>query len=129
MGQMYSDAGLTMDEFHTGGDEVPEGAWTKSPLALALMKQHPEIKEVQNLQSWFFRELVKRLKPKNLQLHGWEEVFMKKTSDGWQPNAEFTVLEPSYSGIIYRHPDLGYRIVMWYDVVLCNVSNFYFDLP
>jgi hexosaminidase len=131
MAQMYADAGLKMDEFHTGGDEVPEGAWAKSPLALALMKQHPEIKEVQNLQSWFFKELVKRLKPKNLQLHGWEEVFMKKTSDGWQPNAEFTGdrTVPYIWNNLFDHPDLGYRLAnAGYDVVLCNVSNFYFDL-
>ena len=27
---MYAEAGLKLDVFHTGGDEVPEGAWTKS---------------------------------------------------------------------------------------------------
>ncbi|MEJ7643663.1 MAG: family 20 glycosylhydrolase [Chryseolinea sp.] len=131
MAQMYTDAGLTMDEFHTGGDEVPEGAWTKSPMALKLMKEHPEIKHIQNLQSYFFRQLNKRLKPKNLKLHGWEEVFMTKTNDGWQPNAEFTNAGaiPYIWNNLFDHPDLGYRLAnAGYDVVLCNVSNFYFDL-
>ena len=52
------EAGLKMDEFHTGGDEVPEGAWTKSPLAAELMKKHPEIRDPKNLQTYFFRELL-----------------------------------------------------------------------
>ena len=48
---MYKEAGLTLDVFHTGGDEVPEGAWTKSPLAAELMKNHPEIRDPKNLQA------------------------------------------------------------------------------
>src|SRR5690606_12014854 len=30
---MYAEAGLVLDEIHAGGDEVPEGAWTGSPMA------------------------------------------------------------------------------------------------
>src|SRR5690606_31805629 len=63
--KMYKEAGLVLDEFHTGGDEVAEGAWTKSPMALELMKEHPDIKDPKNLQTYFFRELVKRLKKRN----------------------------------------------------------------
>src|SRR5690606_5494836 len=39
---MYKEAGLTMDTFHTGGDEVAEGAWTKSPMAQKLISEHAE---------------------------------------------------------------------------------------
>jgi hexosaminidase len=129
---MYQEAGLTLDEFHTGGDEVPEGAWTKSPLALALLKDHPEIKDPQNLQTFFFRELVKRLKKRNLRAHGWEEVALMKTPDGeYVPNPEFAKdkVVPYIWNNMFDHPDLGYRLAnAGYDVVLCNVSNFYFDL-
>jgi hexosaminidase len=51
---MYQEAGLKMDEFHSGGDEVPEGAWTKSPLAADLMKKNPDIRDPKNLQTYFF---------------------------------------------------------------------------
>lgn len=129
---MYSEAGLTLDEFHSGGDEVPEGAWTKSPLAIALMKQHPEIRDPHNLQTYFFRELLKRLKNRNLQIDGWEEVFMVKAPDGnYQTNEEFVGqrVVPFIWNNMFDHPDLGYRLAnAGYDVVLCNVSNFYFDL-
>ena len=129
---MYKEAGITLDEFHTGGDEVPEGAWTKSPIAQALMKQHPEIGETQNLQAYFFRELINRLKNRNLQIDGWEEVALMKTSDGsYQPNPDFAGqrVVPYIWNNIFDHPDLGYRLANeGYEVVLCNVSNFYFDL-
>lgn len=128
---MYKAAGLSLDEFHTGGDEVPEGSWTKSPLALALLKEHPEIKDPRNLQTYFFRELVKRLKKKNLRIHGWEEVALLKTEDGsYVPNPEFA--KEDVIPYIWNNtfdPDLGYRLAnAGYEVVLCNVSNFYFDL-
>jgi hexosaminidase len=50
---MYQEAGLKLDIFHTGGDEVPEGSWTKSPLASALMAKQPDIKDPKNLQAYF----------------------------------------------------------------------------
>ncbi|MDH4091035.1 MAG: carbohydate-binding domain-containing protein [Cyclobacteriaceae bacterium] len=129
---MYNEAGLVLDEFHTGGDEVPEGAWTKSPLAAALMKDHPEIGDPQNLQTYFFRELLKRLKSRNFQIDGWEEVVQVKMTDGKRtPNAEFATQKvvPFIWNNLADHPDLGYRLAnAGYTVVLCNVSNFYFDL-
>ncbi|MBL0739655.1 family 20 glycosylhydrolase [Chryseolinea lacunae] len=128
----YKDAGLTLDEFHTGGDEVAEGAWTRSPLAAELLKQHPEIRDPKNLQTYFLRELVKRLKSRNLQLDGWEEVALVKTESGkYEPNPEFAKanIVPYIWNNIFDYPDLGYRLAnAGYNVVLCNVSNFYFDL-
>jgi hexosaminidase len=129
---MYTEAGLKLDEFHTGGDEVPEGAWTKSPLAADLMERHPEIRDPKNLQTYFFRELTKRLKKRNLQLHGWEEIALMKTENGkYIPNPEFAGqnVVPYIWNNMFDYPDLGYRLAnAGYDVVLCNVSNFYFDL-
>jgi hexosaminidase len=129
---MYAEAGLKLDEFHTGGDEVPEGAWTKSPLASDLMKKHPEIRDPKNLQTYFFRELTKRLKARKLQIHGWEEVALMKTENGkYIPNPEFAGQDvvPYIWNNMFDYPDLGYRLAnAGYDVVLCNVSNFYFDL-
>lgn len=131
-GKMYKDAGLTMHEFHAGGDEVADGAWTKSPHALDLMQKHPEIKNVKNIQAYFFRELLKRLEKKGLEIHGWEEAFLIKDSTGkLAPNAEFAgkPVVPYIWNNLFDYPDLGYRLAnQGYNIVLCNVSNFYFDL-
>ncbi|MCC6288791.1 MAG: carbohydate-binding domain-containing protein [Chitinophagaceae bacterium] len=131
-GKMYKEAGLVMHEFHAGGDEVADGAWTKSPHALELLKQHPEIKNAKNIQAYFFRELLKRLEKKGLEIHGWEEAFLIKDSTGkLAPNAEFASkpVVPYIWNNMFDYPDLGYRLAnQGYNIVLCNVSNFYFDL-
>ncbi|MFT3947272.1 MAG: family 20 glycosylhydrolase [Agriterribacter sp.] len=130
--RMYKEAGLVMHEFHAGGDEVADGAWTKSPHALELLQQHPEIKNVKNIQAYFFRALLKRLEKKGLEIHGWEEAFLIKDSTGrLAPNAEFAgkPVVPYIWNNMFDYPDLGYRLAnQGYNIVLCNVSNFYFDL-
>ncbi|GAB2769144.1 family 20 glycosylhydrolase [Rhabdobacter roseus] len=132
MAKMYREAGLTMDVIHAGGDEVPEGAWTQSPLAAQLLKQHPEVGDPHNLHAYFFKKLLARLQKRNLTVHGWEEVALLKMPDGsYQANPEF-----AGQGVaiyiwnnLFDYPDLGYRLANAnYPVILCNVSNFYFDL-
>lgn len=128
--KMYKEAGLTLDLFHIGGDEVAEGAWTQSPLAQALLKKDPSIGDPHNLQAYFIRRLLPRLQKRNLQVHGWEEIALKKTANGYQPNLEFA--DKNVVPYIWNNlsdADLGYRLAnAGYPVVLCNVSNFYFDL-
>ncbi|MCO5240113.1 MAG: carbohydate-binding domain-containing protein [Chitinophagaceae bacterium] len=130
--KMYEEAGLKMDVFHAGGDEVAEGAWTQSPEALELLSKHPEIKDPKNLQAYFFGELLKRMEKRNLEIHGWEEVALIKDATGkYIPNPEFAnknVVSYIWNNL-FDYPDLGYRLAnAGYKVVLCNVSNFYFDL-
>lgn len=129
--KMYKEAGLPMDVIHAGGDEVPEGAWTKSPIAAKLLTANPSIKDPKNLQAYFFRNLLKRLKKRNLEVHGWEEVALTKSADGrYRPNPEFVgqAVVPYIWNNLFD-PDLGNRLAnAGYPVILCNVSNFYFDL-
>lgn len=129
--KMYAEAGLKLDVFHAGGDEVAEGAWTKSPLAAQLLKENPAIKDPKNLQTYFFGRLLKRLEKRNLEIHGWEEVALNKSADGkYIPNPEFVgrKVVPYIWNNIYDL-DLGNRLAnAGYPVVLCNVTNFYFDL-
>ena len=132
MAKMYQQAGLKMDVIHAGGDEVPEGAWTKSPLAAKLMQENPSIKDPRNLQAYFFGKLTERLKSRNLTIHGWEEVALVKGEDGsYGPNPAFANknVVPYIWNNLFDYRDMGYRLAnMGYPVILCNVSNFYFDL-
>ncbi|GAB3257584.1 family 20 glycosylhydrolase [Larkinella harenae] len=129
--KMYAEAGLKLDTFHAGGDEVAEGAWTKSPQAAQLLKENPSVKDPKNLQSYFFGRLLKRLEKRNLTIHGWEEVALIKSPEGkYLPNPEFVgkKVVPYIWNNIYDL-DLGNRLAnAGYPVVLCNVTNFYFDL-
>lgn len=130
--KMYQEAGLTLTKIHAGGDEVPEGAWTASPLASELLKQLPDIDDPKNLQAYFFRKLLKRLEKLNVEVHVWEEMALKKTAEGgYVPNLEFVgkKVVPYIWNNMFDYPDLGYQLAnVGYEVVLCNVSNFYFDL-
>ncbi|WP_373515063.1 family 20 glycosylhydrolase [Persicitalea sp.] len=132
MAKMYQEAGLKMDVIHAGGDEVPEKVWTASPMADKLMKDNPSIKDPKNLQAYFFEKLVGRMKKKGLTVHGWEEVALLKAEDGsYQPNAAFAdgSVVPYIWNNLFDYKDLGYRLAnAGYPVILCNVSNFYFDI-
>ncbi|MGA0555243.1 family 20 glycosylhydrolase [Larkinella sp. VNQ87] len=129
--KLYQQAGLKLDTFHAGGDEVPEGVWTKSPQAAQLLKENPAVKDPKNLQSYFFGKLLKRLEKRNLSIHGWEEVALTKSPEGkYLPNPAFVGknVVPYIWNNIYDL-DLGNRLAnAGYPVVLCNVTNFYFDL-
>lgn len=129
---MYKEAGLKLTKIHAGGDEVPEGAWTQSPMAAELLKQLPDINDPKNLQAYFFRKLLTRLEKLDVEVHVWEEMALTKTPDGaYIPNPEFVGkrVVPYIWNNMFDYPDLGYQLAnAGYEVVLCNVSNFYFDL-
>lgn len=129
---MYEEAGAPLEIFHTGGDEVPEGSWTESPMIDALLETMPEITDPKNLQAYFFERAIEILYDRGLKAAGWEEVALLKDETGaYVPNPQFadgTVI-PYIWNSLWGHQDLGYRLAnMGYPVVLCHVSNFYFDL-
>ena len=129
---MYTEAGVEFTILHTGGDEVASGAWTQSPECLKLLKLHPEITNARNLQALFFNRILGMFAKYNLKIGGWEEVALNKDSAG------NVTVNPEFAGknvIPYvwdntgNNIDLGYRIAnAGYPVVLCNVTNLYFDL-
>jgi hexosaminidase len=129
---MYEEAGLKMTIFNTGGDEVPKGAWEKSPLCIELMKTLPEIKDARQLQGYFLEKAMAIFEKYGLQVTGWEEVVLNKD------NANIVTVNPKFLSknvvpLVWDNTDenidLGYRIAnAGYPVVLCNVTNLYFDL-
>lgn len=132
LAEMYRQAGAPFQFIHTGGDEVPSGAWTKSPMCAVFLGQHPEIGGPENLQAYFFERLVSILKPYHLMIGGWEEVALKRGGErGYMPNPSLTGQQvvPYVWNSLGDNLDLGYRLAnTGYPVVLCFVKNFYFDL-
>ncbi len=129
---MYEKAGQTLKTLHAGGDEVPHGSWSGSPICADFLKYHPEIGSAENLQAYFEGRLFEILRKKELIMAGWEEIAMKKNDQGvWIPNPEFVGegMLPFVWNSLDDNLDLGYRLAnAGYPVVLCNVTNFYFDL-
>jgi len=129
--QMYAEAGVPLEIFHTGGDEVPEGVWTQSPLCAKLMEGMPEIRDPKNLQSYFLKRAVEILKARNLKAGGWEEVALLKNEEGkYVPNPAFAggdVIPWAWNNL-GQWANLSYRLAnAGYPVVMCDVSNFYMD--
>ena len=129
---MYQEAGLKLTTFNTGGDEVPNGAWAKSPLCIELMKTLPEIKDARQLQGYFLEKALAIFEKYNLEVAGWEEIALNKDSqNNIQVNPKFK--EKKVLPLVWdntgKNIDLGYRIAnAGYKVILCNATNLYFDL-
>ena len=127
---MYKEAGLTMDVIHMGGDEVPTGAWTGSAPANELFNKNPSWDTYKNLHAYFIRTVLPSLQKRGLAIHGWEEAALwYKKDGGYSVNPEFAGKVTPYIWNNLYDPDLGYRMAnAGYQVVLCNVTNFYFDM-
>lgn len=129
---MYAEANAPLDILHIGGDEVPAGAWTKSPMIDELMKTRPDLKVHANMHKYFTERALEIFAARNLQMAGWEEVGMYRT----ETNAH--AVFPGFAGgkvipyawnSLWGQQDLAYRFAnAGFPVVLCHVTNFYFDL-
>jgi hexosaminidase len=129
---MYKEANVPLRMFHTGGDEVPAKAWTGSPLCKEFLKNHPEIKDTRNLQGMFFGQMEAALTQRGLATGAWEEAVMVFQEGGsWYANPKYANKQvyPYVWNSLWGNQDLGYRLLnSGYPAILCNVTNFYFDL-
>jgi hexosaminidase len=129
---MYREAGLELTMLHTGGDEVPAGSWTGSPICREFLNAHPEVGGPAGLQAWFGAQLMEMLAGKGILMAGWEEAALLKDERGrWIPNEELNggQVVPYVWNSLGSYLDLGNRVAnAGFPVVLCNVDNFYFDL-
>ena len=129
---MYEEAELSLTIFNTGGDEVPVGAWEGSPLCREFLKEHPEIENPRHLHAFFVERTLEMLEKYDLMVTGWEEAVLNKDNEGnISINQELlgTDILPLVWDNTGDNLDLGYRIAnTGYPIVICNVSNLYFDL-
>ena len=136
---MHNEAGMPLKTIHVGGDEVPQGVWEKSPIAQNLLKSLPKDKyrQISDLWLYYWDKVYNILKQRNLYLSGWEEIGMRESKvDGnkvMMVNPEFannnfhTYVWNTVVG--WGAEDLPYRLANGgYKVILCPVSNVYFDL-
>lgn len=129
---MYQEAGLELKTFHTGGDEVPNKAWSASPICKAYLEANPHIGHVRNLHKDLLRRILGLLEARGIAAGGWEEVALEYDSEGKASvHADFAEkgLIPYIWNNLWGQQDLGYRMAnRGYPIVLCPVTNLYFDL-
>lgn len=129
MDKMYRDAGLKLDVFHLGGDEVANGAWEGSPIVSQFMKDK-NIDKIRDLKDYFIAEVLKTFKRKDIQLGAWQEVALLRDGSVNERFADSNVLSYCWSTIPeWKSDEVPYSLAnKGYPIILCNVTNFYFDL-
>src|SRR5690606_40381429 len=74
--QMYRKAGLKLETFHMGGDEVGAGSWTASPACEALFASEAGVSGVADLKPYFVSRVAALSNQRGLALAGWEDGLM-----------------------------------------------------
>jgi hexosaminidase len=133
---IHKEAGVPLRHLHMGGDEVPGGVWERSPAAQAFLKEKG-LSSVDELWFVFYGRVEQILKAHGIPLSGWEEIAVRKTKRDGQP---VLVPNPMFAARGWRAyvwnnvpgwgaEDLAYRLANGgFEVVLCPVTNLYFDL-
>jgi hexosaminidase len=132
---LYRAAGVPLSVIHTGGDEVPAGAWLGSPRCRERMQAHGW-SDVSELREDFVQRCRAILARHGLAYAGWDETALVRASDGQDrllPNPRFA--GPGFHVYVWNNgwgsgqEDCAYRLAdAGYDVVLASPANLYFDL-
>lgn len=128
--RMYEKAGVKLSVVHIGGDEVPRGAWSGSPICREFMDRNG-FADTHALKDHFVRWLYGELDAEGIRLAGWQEIVM--LPDGRHVNRELpgrrilsygwnTLPSEGFDEVPYALANAGYP------VILCNVTNLYLDL-
>jgi hexosaminidase len=131
---MHREAGAPLHTIHVGGDELPRGAWEKSPASRALMRKQ-NLETTADLWDYFYDRVDGMLKKHGLYASGWEEMAARVTSLRGEskliPNPLFT--QRRFSAYVWNNTegaeDLAYRLAnAGYDIVLAPVTKMYMDM-
>ena len=110
-------AGLFPGPFiHIGGDECPKDRWLACPRCQALMKAE-NLKNGEELQSYFIKRIGKFLESKHRRMIGWDEIL----EGGLAPNATVMSWRGMGGGIAAAKAG--------HDVVMAPTAWTYFDYP
>ena len=133
---MYREAGVPMEIFHAGGDEVPFGAWQKSPICQRFIKETASVNSSDDLHQYYLLNLLNILRKYNVRLGGWEEIVLKHGPDGHNTTEiDMTLVADGVIPYVWNatwgdgREDMVYKLAnVGYDVVMCNSSAYYFDM-
>lgn len=131
--EMYREAGVPLYTIHIGGDEVPEGAWEGSPICTAFREENGLEEGAAGLMDYFLEKTGQILNERNLILSGWEEIVLEKDETGKRipkpPRKGNRLQVYIWDNFTSNNQDIGDKVAnAGYPVVLCSVTNFYFEL-
>ena len=133
---MYGEAGAPLTTIHTGGDEVPVGVWTKSPICDDFYANNDSINDAEDLKSYFLARLVGIMEKHDLATAAFEDATLTEVEKDGEITKDIryqfsSTVRPYIWNSVWGwgHEDLGYRLAnAGFKTVLGNVTNFYYDL-
>lgn len=131
--QMYRKAGLRLQTFHMGGDEVGAGSWTASPVCDALFASETGVAGAADLKPYFVGKVAELANKRGLAVAGWEDGLMYDAVNTFN-RAEFnnkSVIANAWDNIWeWGVADRAYRLANdGYQVILSSATHLYFDHP
>ena len=133
---MYKDAGVEMEKFGVAADELPYGAWQKSPICDSFMRDNSIVGDYNSLYTMMQRRVYDKISSYGSTMTGWDDIVLRLT----ERNQSETLIKDFFEGddillyvwnndwgggrqdMIYKYANLGYKTIM------SNSSAFYFDM-
>jgi len=133
---MYKDAGIEMAKFGVAADELPYGAWQKSPMCDSFMNENSISGDYNALYELMQRRIYNKISSYGATMTGWDDILLKLT----EKNQSETQIKDFFKDddillfvwkndwgegrqdMIYKYANLGYKTIM------SNSSAFYFDM-
>jgi len=131
---LHRAAGVPLRTLHVGGDELPLGAWEKSPASQSMMARH-RLQTTADLWNYFYDRVDAILRREGIATAGWEELGthaeLSASKRKQVPNPHFT--QRGFKVYVWNNTgdaaDLGDRLAdAGYDIVLAPATRFYLDL-
>lgn len=131
---LHKKAGVALHTIHVGADELPNGAWEKSPATLALMKRE-KLASTAEVWDYFYDRVDRMLRQRGLFASGWEELGARKVKLHGEnkliPNPVFT--QRRFNLYVWNNlddaEDLAYRMAnAGYRTILAPATHLYFDM-
>jgi hexosaminidase len=122
---LYRSAGVPLRAIHTGGDEVPAGAWEGSPACQARMRARGWT-GVGQLHADFIARCRAILARHGAVFAGWEETALVHAGTEAGPDFQVYAWNNAWGS---GAEDVAYRLAnAGHGVVLANAAHLYFDL-
>lgn len=133
---MYMEAGIEMSKFGVAADELPYGAWQKSPMCDRFMSENSISGDYNALYELMQRRIYNKISSYGATTTGWDDILLKLT----EKNQSETQIKDFFEDddillfvwkndwgqgrqdMIYKYANLGYKTIM------SNSSAFYFDM-
>jgi hexosaminidase len=132
--QMYRQAGIKLNIFHMGGDEVANGSWLGSAACQQLFSTPDNgVAGVADLKPYFVSRLADITQKRGLALAGWEDGLMYDQQNTFNRSqfANERVIANAWDNIWeWGVGDRAYRLANnGYQVILSPGTHLYFDHP